>query len=323
MPRPRLAITLGDPNGIGPEVVLKALAAPAVREVCEPVVVGRPEVLARHAARLGLPPWDGPVEPAGEVGPWSEDDLGRPTAAGGALALAAVARACDLCLAGDVEGMVTAPIHKAALHLAGHRVPGHTEFIAARAGSEPLMLMVADTLRVALVTTHVPLRAVPDLVTADALRAKLRLLDAALRRDFGVPAPRLAVLGLNPHAGDEGVLGTEEQTVFAPALAAARAEGLHVTGPHPADAFFGRRADRAHDAVLAPYHDQGLVAFKTLAQGRGVNVTAGLPLVRTSPDHGTAFDIAGRGEADPSSFVEAVRLAAAIARARRAARPPV
>jgi 4-hydroxythreonine-4-phosphate dehydrogenase len=230
----------------------------------------------------------------------------------------AVARACDLCLGGGADGMVTAPIHKAAIHRAGYHFPGHTEFIAERAGgAEPLMLMVSGGLRVALVTTHVPLRAVADLVTPEAVLAKLRLLHAALREDFGIDRPRIALLGLNPHAGDEGVLGTEEQTVMGPALAAARAEGIDATGPHPADAFFGRRADRQHHGVLSPYHDQGLVAFKALAMGRGVNVTAGLPLVRTSPDHGTAFDIAGRGVADPASFIEAVRVAAEIVRARK------
>ncbi len=324
---PRLAISLGDPNGIGPEVTLKALAE--VRGEIEPVVVGSEAVLRWWAERLGLEEaLDGvTVEDVGED---KKPEVGRVTAAGGALAMAAVARACDLCLEKRADGMVTAPIHKAAIRRAGYAFPGHTEFLAERTGAEGYVMLLASEslprtrsgdaggapLRVGLVTAHVPVRAVPSAITEGAILAKLRTLDAALRRDFGVAAPRLAVLGLNPHAGDGGVIGTEDRDVIAPALERARAEGLDATGPHPADGFFGTAAYRRHDAVLAMYHDQGLAPFKALAMGRGVNVTAGLPIVRTSPDHGTGLDIAGAGRADPASMIAAVRMAARMARLR-------
>lgn len=315
----RLALTLGDPNGIGPEVVLRALTEPDVRALAEFTVVGSPVVAHYYATRYRLTDALNGVA-FEEAGPDVLPQPGRLTAEAGAQAMEAVARAADLCLDGSVGAMVTAPLNKAAIHAAGYDFPGHTEFLAERAGGEALMLMVRDALRVALVTTHLPLRRVPDAVTEAAVLAKLHALDAALRQDFGLDRPRLALLGLNPHAGDEGVLGTEEQDVLAPALDRARTEGLTVSGPHPADAFFGRRGFEQVDAVLSPYHDQGLVGFKALAMGGGVNVTAGLRLVRTSPDHGTAFDIAGHGRADAESFVAAIRQAVTIARHRRAAR---
>lgn len=314
--KPRLALTLGDPNGIGPEVVLKALADASLRDEAELVVVGSEAVLEQHAERLGL----GADVPVWEVAPGVRPEVawGETTGTAGRLAMRAVERAADACLAGDADGMVTAPISKEAITLAGYHVPGHTEFIAERTNAAGYaMMLVRDNLRVGLVTTHLPVRAVADAVTEAAILGKLRILHAALRTDFGIAEPSVAVLGLNPHAGDGGVIGREEVEIVAPALERARAEGLGVAGPFPADAFFGRRAYERHDTVLAMYHDQGLAPFKALAMGGGVNVTAGLPIVRTSPDHGTGFDIAGRGIADASSFSEAVRLAAAIARRRK------
>ena len=313
--KPRLALTLGDPNGIGPEVVLKALADESLRADAEFVVVGNESVLRQHAARLGL---DADV-PVWEVAPDVEPEVrwGETTGTAGRLAMRAVERATDACLAGDADAMVTAPISKEAITRAGYRVPGHTEFIAERTRAAGYtMMLVRGGLRVGLVTTHLPVRAVADAVTEVAILDKLRIIHAALRTDFGIAEPTVAVLGLNPHAGDGGVIGTEEIEVIEPALERARAEGLGVAGPFPADAFFGRKGHERHDAVLAMYHDQGLAPFKALAMGGGVNVTAGLPIVRTSPDHGTGFDIAGEGIADASSFSEAVRLAAEIARRR-------
>lgn len=313
--KPRIALTLGDPNGIGPEVVLRALADESLREAAEFVLVGNESVLRQHAERLGLragvPVW--------EVAPGAEPEVrwGETTGTAGRLAMRAVERAADACLAGDADAMVTAPISKEAITHAGYRVPGHTEFIAERTRAAGYtMMLVRGGLRVGLVTTHVPVRAVAESVTEGVLLDKLRIIHAALRADFGIERPTVAVLGLNPHAGDGGVIGREEIEVIEPALEAARAEGLGVAGPFPADAFFGRRAYERHDAVLAMYHDQGLAPFKALAMGGGVNVTAGLPIVRTSPDHGTGFDIAGEGIADASSFSEAVRLAIEIARRR-------
>lgn len=318
MNKPRLAISMGDPNGIGPEVVLRALADEALHEEIEPVLFGAAAVLRRHAEALGLEASLKGLEvrEVGEGG--AEVRFGKTTAEAGHLAMRAVEAGCDACLRAEADALVTAPISKEAIHLAGYRFPGHTEFLAERTRAEGYtMMMVSEGLRVGLVTTHVPVRDVADLVTEEAILGKLRILAASLRQDFGIASPRIAVLGLNPHAGDGGVIGGEEVEVIAPALERARAEGLGVGGPHPADAFFGTGGPARHDAVLAMYHDQGLVPFKALAMGRGVNFTAGLPIVRTSPDHGTAFDIAGQGRARAGSMAAALRLAAEAA-ARRA-----
>ena len=335
MTRPRLAVSVGDPNGIGPEVTLRA--ARAVRDV-DLVAVGSASVLEAQAEVLGLGPVQRVTSPDEAVasgalavldpepGAQASYDWGRTTAEGGRQAMAAVASACDLALAGRVDGVVTAPISKEAIALAGYAVPGHTEFLQERTGAETaVMVLAADLeagpLRVALVTVHVPVAAVAGLVTPERVGRVCRALASALTADLGIETPRLAVLGLNPHAGDGGVIGREEIDVLGPALDALRAGGLDVQGPFPADAFFGRAGWRRADAVVAMYHDQGLAPFKALAQGAGVNVTLGLPIVRTSPDHGTAFDVAGRGVADPSSMVAAVRLAADMARRRIARRP--
>ena len=335
MTRPRLAVSVGDPNGIGPEVTLRA--AREVEDV-DLVAVGSASVLEAQAEALGLGPVQRVTSPDEAVasgalavldpepGAQASYDWGRTTAEGGRQAMAAVASACDLALAGHVDGVVTAPISKEAIALAGYAVPGHTEFLQERTGAETaVMVLAADLeagpLRVALVTVHVPVAAVAGLVTPERVGRVCRALASALTADLGIETPRLAVLGLNPHAGDGGVIGREEIDVLGPALDALRAGGLDVQGPFPADAFFGRAGWRRADAVVAMYHDQGLAPFKALAQGAGVNVTLGLPIVRTSPDHGTAFDVAGRGVADPSSMVAAVRLAADMARRRIARRP--
>jgi 4-hydroxythreonine-4-phosphate dehydrogenase len=328
---PRLALTLGDPSGIGPEVVLGALADVRTRRFFTPLLVGSLAVLEQHAARLGV---EGarfvavarPDEtvPEGALAVLDVTDgaafgvpWGQATEAGGRVSMESVARAVDLCRSGEVAGMVTAPISKEAIAKAGHDTPGHTEFIARRCGmDDALMLLVADALRVALVTVHVPLRRVPELITVEAILAKRRALEGALRQDFGVDRPRVAVLGLNPHAGDGGVLGSEETEIVAPAIAQACDAGMLSFGPFPADGFFAGAQATAYDAVLALYHDQGLGPFKALAFEKGVNVTCGLPVVRTSPDHGTAYGIAGQGRADATSFREACYLAAGIARRR-------
>lgn len=328
--RPLLALTLGDPNGIGPEVVLKAAQAAFDADL---LAVGSAAVLRAQAEALGLGPVVAVADAADArtVGEGlavldtgdGHAEAGRITAEGGRQAMEAVAAAVDLALAGEVDGVVTAPISKEAIQLAGYLVPGHTEFLQERTGAASVVMVLAadlaaGPLRVALVTIHVPVSAVARLVTGPRIATVCRTLAAGLA-DMGVEAPRLAVLGLNPHAGDGGVIGRDEIETIAPALDGLRAEGLDVSGPFPADAFFGRGGWRHADAVVAMYHDQGLAPFKALAQGAGVNVTLGLPIVRTSPDHGTAFDVAGRGVADASSMEAAVRMAAAMA-ARRAGR---
>ena len=330
MSRPRLAVSVGDPNGIGPEVVLKAAQR---QDAADLVAVGNVSVLRQQSEVLGLGPVR-EVASAADIGggeglavldpdPGADVPLalGETTAEGGRRAMEAVAAAVDLALEGGVDGIVTAPISKEAIQKAGYAVPGHTEFLQERTGAGTVVMVLAadldaGPLRVALVTIHVPVSAVARLVTGPRVRTVCRTLADALVRDLGIAAPRLAVLGLNPHAGDGGVLGRDEIETITPALDQLRADGLDVTGPHPADAFFGRGAWRNADAVVAMYHDQGLAPFKALAQGAGVNVTLGLPIVRTSPDHGTAFDVAGRGVADPSSMLAAIRLAADMAERR-------
>ena len=268
----------------------------------------------------------GPVECAGDfVGSCRFEAVGG-GAAGlgpGEAAGLAVGRAVELALAGEVDAVVTAPVHKPALAAAGYH-PGHTEMLMALAGVPRVGMVMCDegasdqpAKRVLLATIHVPLARVPELVTPGLLVSQTRLLGRALRADWGIEAPRIALCALNPHASDDGMFGTEERDVYAPALAALSGEAWSVTGPVPADTVFKRAFSGEFDAVVAPYHDVGMAAFKTAAFGRGVNVTIGLPFVRTSPDHGTAFDIAGRGVADPSSMIAAVGLAAGLAGRRR------
>ena len=238
----------------------------------------------------------------------------------------AVERAVQWALAGEVDGLVTAPVHKPALEDAGYH-PGHTEMLMALSGATRVGMLMCDegpggegarpAKRVLLATTHIPLARVPDAVTADLLVAQTRLLAAALHSDWGLPAPRIALCALNPHASDEGLFGSEERDVYGPALTTLAHGPWSITGPVPADTVFGRAFSGEFDAVVAPYHDVGMAAFKTAAFGQGVNVTIGLPFVRTSPDHGTAFDIAGKDVADASSMVEAIRLAIRLARGRR------
>ena len=338
-----LAVSIGDPNGIGPEVALRAALDPTVRAVGTAVLVGPAAVLQRHADRLAqrvhlmpVASWADARRAAPSPGsvlileadlPAVPDEPGAIRADAGGLAMQSVAAACDACLAGHADAMVTAPISKAAIALADYAFPGHTEFLAERTGARPLMILATEKLpaffgsgplRVALVTAHVPLAEAPALVTAASVGEKIALLARSLQADFGCECPRIAVLGLNPHAGDGGVLGREDLDQIRPAIDAARTAGIDADGPFPADAFFGRQRYRAVDGVLAMTHDQGLAPFKALATGAGVNVTAGLPIVRTSPDHGTAFDLAGQARADPASMAEALRIAARIA-ARRAA----
>jgi 4-hydroxythreonine-4-phosphate dehydrogenase len=295
MTRPRLAITMGDPAGIGPEIARKAAVDPRVLEVCEPVLYGPADLSAFVPGAL--------------------------SAAAGRAAYDAVVAAVDDAVARRVAGVVTAPLNKEALALAGLPWHGHTELLADLTGSASVaMMFYADALRVVLATIHVPLKDVPHLLTRAELDRVIRLTARELPR-FGFARPRLALTGLNPHAGEGGVLGAEEHDVHEPVVAACRADGLDVTGPLPADTAFVRAARGEFDAVVACYHDQGLIPVKLLAFGKAVNVTLGLPIIRTSVDHGTAFDIAGRGVADHGSLVEAIRLAARLADAGRPSMP--
>ncbi|MGE0440835.1 MAG: 4-hydroxythreonine-4-phosphate dehydrogenase PdxA [Gemmatimonadales bacterium] len=304
--RPRLAVTLGDPRGIGPEIAAKALAAPLAADL---VVIGADDqVVAFPGAEVvGLGAW------RGGSGARPED---RPRVArAGRIAGQSIERAVALALAGEVDGIVTAPIEKHALHVAGFRYPGHTEWLAHLAGDvDVAMMLAADRLRVVLVTTHVALRDVPALLTTDRIVRTGRVTARALREWFGIESPRLALCALNPHAGEQGLFGDEEARIFEPA-----ARTLGAAGPVPADTVFVRAMRGEFDAVLAPYHDVGMTAIKVAAFGRGVNVTLGLPFPRTSPDHGTAFDIAGQDRADAGSMREALELAVTLAGRRMGA----
>jgi 4-hydroxythreonine-4-phosphate dehydrogenase len=310
----RLAISLGDPAGVGPEVVLKAL--PEVPHPC--TVVGDRALIEAAAERLGLTVPERIHSPASAGCPGAVLFSGRASAEGGRAAAAAVREATRLVAAGEADALVTAPLNKEALGLAGEPFPGHTELLAAELGvPEVRMMLQGRGLRAVLVTIHVALRDVPALLTRERVVTTCRIASASLAR-FGVrPAggapPRLALAAFNPHAGEAGRFGREELDVLGPAVEACRAEGLDVAGPYPADTLFARAVQPGSeiDAVVALYHDQGLIPVKLHAFGGATNVTLGLPIVRTSPDHGTAYDIAGRGVADASSFVEACRVAAA------------
>jgi 4-hydroxythreonine-4-phosphate dehydrogenase len=289
MALPRIGISMGDPGGIGPEVAGKAASDPAVLEVCEPVL----------------------YEP-----PAAGFQLGTVSAVAGRASYQAVTRATRDALAGRIDGIATAPVSKRAWALAGLRWRGHTELLAELTGAGAVRMMFhAERLSVVLATVHVPLAHVPAVLTRECLETTITLAHAELPR-FGVAAPRLALAGLNPHAGEDGLIGSEEQEVFAPVLESCRARGIDISGPIPADSVFRRAAGGEFDAVIACYHDQGLVPVKLIAFGQAVNVTLGLPIVRTSVDHGTGFDIAGRGIADPAGMIGAVRLAARLAAAR-------
>jgi 4-hydroxythreonine-4-phosphate dehydrogenase len=290
MPRVRLAVTLGDPRGIGPEIVVAALADATVRGRVDPIVIG-PSGLA--------------VVPDEIIGEWhvgsSEADAGR-------LSGLAIQRAVELAQAGTVQGIVTAPIDKHALLDGGFDYPGHTEMLAALTGSHTAMMLASETLRVVLATTHIPLRDVPDAVTSDAIVNAAQTTRDGLRVWFGIAHPKLALCAMNPHAGDGGRFGDEDDRLLRPAAIAA-----DIAGPFPADTVFVRAMRGEFDAVIAPYHDVGMTAIKVASFGSAVNVTLGLPWPRTSPDHGTAIDIAGQGIANAGSMIAAILMCADIA----------
>ena len=332
--RPAIAVTSGEPAGIGPELC----AMLAVRHASEPyaarlVILGDRDVLAARAGRIGLAPKYADYDPAsfapsgGVVEVWHQPLAappvpGHPDPTNGASVLAMLRHACDACAQGAFAALVTAPVQKSAILDAGLPFTGHTEYFAERTGTPRVVMMLvggaADaTLRVALVTTHLPLAAVPAAITRNAVRETLTIVDADLRRRFGIATPRIAVCGLNPHAGESGHLGREEVDTIAPAIAEARDSGIDAHGPLPADTVFVPSHARAYDAIVAMYHDQGLPVLKAASFGHGVNVTLGLPFPRTSVDHGTALDLAVDAEraklADPGSLHAAVELAIALA----------
>ena len=302
-----ILITMGEPAGIGPEIVLRAFAELGGRIGTRPLkLVGDPEMFPGMAADSIIA-----TRVKGKAAPGKPDPLNAPAV------LEAIEMAVIACMTGKAAGMVTAPIHKAVLAAAGFPYPGHTEYLAHLTGAKRAVMMLAGPLlRVVPLTIHMPLTKVPAAISTDAIIETALIMLEALRRDFGVARPRLAVAGLNPHAGEENVLGPEDAALIAPAIAALKAQGHDVFGPASADTLFHEEARAKYDAALCMYHDQALIPIKTLSFWEGVNVTLGLPILRTSPDHGTAFDIAGTGKADHRSMVAAIRMAADMADAR-------
>jgi len=330
--RPLLAITMGDPAGIGPEIIVKALADRELYDISRPVVLGDCGVISSALQREASKQQIRVVEKAGEAkGSPGHIELvvvsrletetivpGRPTPEGGEAMMHAVLRAVDMARRGEVHAMVTCPISKALMQQTGYIYEGHTQLIADLTGAEDYVMMLAGRrLRVVLVTIHCGLKEVPRLLNTESVYRTIWITARALVEDFGKGSPVLGVAALNPHAGEEGLFGSEEQAVILPAIERARREGLHVDGPLPADTLFWKAAGGRYDAVVAMYHDQGLIPLKLLHFSDAVNVTLGLPIVRTSVDHGTAYDIAGTGKADPSSLKAAVRTALEIINNRR------
>ncbi len=329
----KIAISMGDPNGIGPEIILKTLLTSNLKETI-PVIYGRKDIFEHTLQKLSDSQSITVIDTQAEAKPGfinlvscvdssdSELSIGSISAAGGLASMKAVEAGIDACLHGEVSALVTAPISKEAIMLAGYNVPGHTEFLMEKTSSDQvLMMLVSDAFRVALATIHIPVRDITATLTEDLLTSRLTLLHHALLNDFGISDPKIAVLGINPHGGDGGVIGREEIDLLQPVIRKLNSSDLNLHGPFAADGFFGKSLQNGFDAVFAMYHDQGLIPFKALTFGRGVNVTAGLPIIRTSPDHGTAFDIAGKNKADAGSFTAAYRLAVTLA-ARKQTQTP-
>ena len=326
----RVAITHGDTNGIGYEVILKTFATPTILELCTPIVYGSPKLAAYHRKALNLETSFNIIERAEDacdgklniLACFDDEvkvDLGQPSEEAGKAALMALDRAMTDYRSGLYDVLVTAPINKATIQGEGFHFPGHTEYIetCVGEGNKALMILMNEDLRVALVTTHLPIRNVAEAITQEAIVEKASIFNLSLKRDFRISSPRIAVLSLNPHAGDNGLLGNEEKDIIIPAIEELEKKGIQAFGPFPADGFFGTAAYSHFDGVLAMYHDQGLAPFKTIALDNGVNFTAGLPIVRTSPDHGTAYDIAGQGKADENSFRQAIYTAIDVFRNRQ------
>ena len=326
----RLGITHGDINGIGYEIIFKALSDIRMFDMCTPIVYGSSKVAAYHRKTLNISNFSlNNIKTADEAHPKRANiincvddsvrvELGKATKMGGEAAFSALSKAVSDLKENKIDVLVTAPIHKKNIQSENFNFPGHTEYLEAEFGDgNSLMLLVSDVLKVGVVTGHIPLNEVSQSITKEKIVNKLKVLNKSLREDFTIRKPRIAVLGLNPHAGDKGLIGKEEQDIIIPAIEEAKNKGIMALGPYPADGLFGSNNLSRFDAILAMYHDQGLIPFKTISFSSGVNFTAGLPIVRTSPDHGTAFEIAGQGAADEESFRQAVYYAIDIFRNRK------
>ncbi len=325
-----VGISQGDINGIGLEVIIKSFLDPTIFELCTPVVFGSNKTASFHRKTLNIEDFsfnqikevsEANGKRANIINVYEEEvniELGKQTEIGGKYALKSLEAAAYALAQGKVHVLVTAPINKENIQSPDFNFPGHTEYLESKFGDgNSLMFLVSDTLRVAVATGHIPVTQVAAALTVEKITNKIRALHLSLVKDFNITKPKIAVLGLNPHAGDNGVIGNEEKNIILPAINIAKEEGIIAYGPYPADGFFGNKTYTQFDAVLAMYHDQGLVPFKTIAFNNGVNFTAGLPIVRTSPDHGTAYDIAGKNKASEKSFREAIYTAIDIYRNRK------
>lgn len=326
----KIGISIGDVNGIGMEVILKTFSETKMLDYCTPIIYGHTKVASFHRKALHISdfmfnvintPETANPRKINMINCWEEDvkiTLGEANETGGKYAFISLQKATDDLVNGAIDALVTAPINKNNIQSAEFAFPGHTEYLQQRSESKNvLMFLISETLRVGVVTGHIPVLEVPKAISKEKIVKKIQLINESLKKDFWIEKPKIAVLGLNPHASDNGLLGKEEAEIIAPAIQEAFDKGVICFGPYPADGFFGNGTYKKFDAVLAMYHDQGLIPFKTIAFDTGVNYTAGLKFVRTSPDHGTGYDIAGKNVADPTSFMEAVFAAIHIVKNRR------
>jgi 4-hydroxythreonine-4-phosphate dehydrogenase len=326
--RPIIGITMGDPVGVGPEIICQALSLKEVYDVARPLVIGDVRILegAKKTTRTTQMLSMVNVPHAGRFRPGCIDVLNisnldpmkiawaNPTKTTGKAMINYIEHAVDMALRDEISAMVTCPINKKALQMAGSSYPGHTELVAERTGTKTYAMMMAGSkLRVVLVTIHIPLKNVPSSLTIEKIMTVIELTDDALKERFGIEKPKIAVTGLNPHSGEQGMFGDEETRLISPAVLRSRNMGMDVSGPYPSDTIFYQAMNKSYDAIVCMYHDQGLIPFKLIHFTDGVNTTLGLPIIRTSVDHGTAYDIAGQGIADPGSLIEAIKLAASQA----------
>jgi 4-hydroxythreonine-4-phosphate dehydrogenase len=327
--KPIIGISIGDVNGIGLELIIKSFADVELLDLCTPVIFGSTKAASYHRNAIDMRDFNFNIIKdlsqikVGKANLINVSDrevkieFGQISQEAGALALASLDAACTALEEGKVQALVTAPIHKKSMQSDSFRFAGHTDYLEARFKSKALMMLASDDMRMALATVHIPINMVSESLSEDLIVERLQTLAKSLRDDFHLPKGKIAVLALNPHAGDQGVIGKEDEEMVLPAIEKAKEAGIMAFGPFPADSFFGAQMHTKYDAVLAMYHDQGLIPFKAMAFGKGVNYSAGLPIIRTSPDHGTAFDIAGEGKADPSSFRQSLYLAIDLIRNQR------
>ena len=324
--KPRIAITIGDFNGIAPEVILKNIDAPALLKTIQPILVGSFEIFEHYAKKLKIKKKLVVVQssaepvPANAVpvlnayqGTLKNLQIGKPAPDAGICAGMSIEKSVRMCMEGEVDAMVTGPVSKESLHIAGYNFPGQTEMLAMLSRSNRVtMMLISKSFRIGLATIHLPIQKVAENIFVERIVEKLETIDASLKNDFRITAPAIAVLGLNPHAGEHGAIGLEEIEIIEPAIVKAKEKGINASGPFAADGFFATSMQKKFDAVLAMYHDQGLIPLKMAGFNEGVNFSAGLNIIRTSPDHGTAFDIAGKGIADTRSMNAAIQLARTI-----------